>query len=105
MDFNALYEELNSLTNAESMDFDECERYDDLTALANEVGELNLRDATFIADDDFREYAMEMEIVENVDFGTWPYTCIDWDWAANELKHDYTLVEWEGYAYYYLPEH
>lgn len=34
----------------------------------------------------------------------WPYTCIDWQWAAKELMHDFsrvTSVKGEGYYYLY----
>ena len=29
----------------------------------------------------------------------WPYTCIDWDQAARELKMGYTELEYDGVAY------
>lgn len=31
---------------------------------------------------------------------TWPYSCIDWERAAEELSIDYTVMEWEGQAFY-----
>lgn len=31
----------------------------------------------------------------------WPYNCIDWEKAANELKQDYSTVDFEGETYYY----
>jgi len=30
----------------------------------------------------------------------WPYTCIDWKQAADELKQDYTEVDFDGTTYY-----
>ncbi len=31
----------------------------------------------------------------------WPLTCIDWKKAAEELKMDYTGVDFDGVTYYY----
>lgn len=31
----------------------------------------------------------------------WPCTCIDWDAAAEELKQDYSSVEFDGVTYWY----
>jgi hypothetical protein len=30
----------------------------------------------------------------------WPYTCIDWDQASDELKQDYTSVDFDGESYW-----
>lgn len=30
---------------------------------------------------------------------SWPYTCIDWERAANELKTDYIAVDFDGVEY------
>ncbi len=30
----------------------------------------------------------------------WPYNCIDWDAAAEQLKQDYYYVEFDGETYY-----
>lgn len=30
----------------------------------------------------------------------WPATCIDWERAANELKSDYTCIEWDDETFY-----
>jgi hypothetical protein len=30
----------------------------------------------------------------------WPHTCIDWKWAARELMHDYTALDYDGVTYY-----
>jgi hypothetical protein len=58
--------------------------------------------ATFIADSYFEEYAQELAedigaVNRNVE---WPYTCIDWERAARELKSDYTAVEIDGATYW-----
>jgi antirestriction protein len=30
----------------------------------------------------------------------WPHYCIDWEYAAKELAHDYSLIEFDGDEYY-----
>jgi len=58
---------------------------------------------TLIADSYFTEYAEELAS----DIGDydprnvrWPYTCIDWEKAADELKQDYTSVDFDGETYW-----
>lgn len=58
---------------------------------------------TLIHEDYFTQYAQEWAeacgmIGKN---DKWPYTCIDWYAAAEELKQDYSTVEFEGHTYYY----
>jgi antirestriction protein len=61
---------------------------------------------TLIDRADFKEYAMELaeEIGAYPSGGTsgldWPLTCIDWERAARDLAHDYTMVSYEGRDYY-----
>lgn len=58
---------------------------------------------TLIRDRYFQTYAQELA----VDCGDypkqvrWPYTCIDWELAANELLHDYTRADIGGVTYYF----
>ena len=64
----------------------------------------NMRDGeALIRDDHFVKYAQELAedtgmISRDV---SWPYTCIDWDKAADELKHDYSSAEWDGVTYWF----
>lgn len=57
---------------------------------------------TLIRADYFEQYARELAD----DLGLmkakeeWPYTCIDWEQAANELLQDYTSVSWGGVDYW-----
>ena len=61
-------------------------------------------DDTLVHEDYFREYAEELA----VDIGAiahgqrdhWPYTCIDWEQAADELKQDYSVIDIRGGTYY-----
>ena len=57
---------------------------------------------TFIADSHFEEYAEQLAedigaVKRNAE---WPYTCIDWKQAAEELKADYTSYEINGSTYW-----
>jgi antirestriction protein len=48
-------------------------------------------------EDHARDVAEELgAIPPNV---TWPCDCIDWEWAARELRMDYRKVEFEGTEY------
>lgn len=58
--------------------------------------------ATLIRDSHFEDYARELAedcgyIKKDVG---WPYTCIDWDRAADDLKVDYSGVEFDGVTYW-----
>ncbi|MGW8177616.1 MAG: hypothetical protein ACWGQW_02305 [bacterium] len=84
-------------------DLDEWEREDyedelrELTELAAELpneahyGEPLIRDSYFI------EYAQQLADDLGYTSGVdWPFDCIDWDLAADELKIDYICVNWGG---------
>lgn len=55
-----------------------------------------------IRDSYFEEYAQELaEDIGAVKKGmAWPYTCIDWEQAAEELQRDYTAVSFGGVRYW-----
>lgn len=57
---------------------------------------------TLIRDSYFKEYAQEL--AEDIGLiksdAAWPYTCIDWDQAARELRMDYTSVAFDGVDYW-----
>jgi hypothetical protein len=57
---------------------------------------------TLIRGSYFRDYAQK--IAEDCGMiksdCSWPYTCIDWDQAANELKMDYFRVDFGGVDYW-----
>jgi antirestriction protein len=46
-----------------------------------------------------KEFAQDMADSTGAirDDNAWPYTCIDWDWAAKELMYDYS--EQDGYYF------
>jgi hypothetical protein len=57
---------------------------------------------TCIRDSYFENYAQELaeDIGSIKEDAQWPYTCIDWEKAARELKMDYTSVEFGGITYW-----
>jgi hypothetical protein len=58
--------------------------------------------ATLIRDSYFTEYARELteDIGAIPNDAAWPLHCIDWEWAARELRMDYTPVEFDGVTYW-----
>ena len=78
-----------------------------LTALADECADYASDweyGETLIRDTYFRTYAEELAndcgmLYQGVS-STWPYTCIDWERAAEELQQDYTTVDFDGVTYW-----
>lgn len=59
--------------------------------------------ACLIRDSHFIDYAQELaEDLEGsgIREAQWPYRHIDWERAADELKQDYTAVEFDGVTYW-----
>lgn len=58
--------------------------------------------ATLIRDSYFEEYTMELaeEICGIPGTASWPLTHINWEAAVNELKIDYTEVDFDGVSYW-----
>jgi hypothetical protein len=58
--------------------------------------------ATLIRDSYFVDYAKELadDLGAYPHEATWPYTCIDWDEAAHDLRQDYTQVDFDGAEYW-----
>lgn len=76
-----------------------------LRAFAEEIGDDNLRHGeTLIHEDHFRDYAEEIAADlygAEVTDAKWPFSYIDWEKAADELKHDYTGADFDGETYYF----
>lgn len=76
-----------------------------LKALAKEAEDYSpdwRHGAPLIRDSYFTDYAEERAkdcglIPDNL---AWPFTCIDWEEAARQLKQDYTSVDFDGVAYW-----
>lgn len=58
---------------------------------------------TLVRDSYFEDFAQEeAESCGLIDADAkWPYTCIDWEQAARELRMDYSSVEYGGITYLY----
>jgi hypothetical protein len=59
--------------------------------------------AQLIRDSYFEDYAREL--AEDYHGGAlrgaeWPFSCIDWEYAAAELKHDYSAIDFGGVIYW-----
>lgn len=58
---------------------------------------------TFVKDSYFEEFAEDeadqLGLIENVN--QWPYNCIDWSKASDQLQIDYSSVEFDGETYWY----
>lgn len=87
------------------LDEDEGEELDKLLALQHEAEPYSedwKYGSTLISDDYFEEYAEEFAY----DIGAisreadWPISHIDWKAAADELKQDYTEVDFDGNSYW-----
>lgn len=78
-----------------------------LEDLRDEIGEgkrgINDEGGPFVHENDFEDYARELaEDIGAIPEGLgWPCTCIDWERAADELKMDYSSIEWNGVTYFY----
>ncbi len=108
-DINDRYQELLDAVADEDYDHEDDEQVAEELEILSELisdgenySEDWLHGATLIHEDYFKTYAQEL--AEDVGYGdhtdSWPYNCIDWEKAANELKMDYTEVDFDGVAYY-----
>lgn len=81
--------------------------YSEMIALreaVDEIGEQTCRyGETLISEDHFIEYAEQLaeDICEMPRDVRWPFTCIDWEKAADELRADYSTVTLFGNDYLY----
>lgn len=60
-------------------------------------GEQLIRDSYFV--EHARQMAEELH-GDDVRGAAWPFSCIDWEEAANELRQDYTAVDFDGVTYW-----
>lgn len=98
------YAEENSLPD-EWATSEEGEEYAALVALRDEAEGYcpDWRDgAALIRDSYFTEYAKQLaDDIGAIDSAaSWPTNCIDWEQAADELKQDYTAVNFDGVEYW-----
>jgi len=81
------------------------ENQDELTELDDletEVGREWMHGATLIPEDEFTAYAQDCAEDQGMDRNQpWPYSCIDWDQAADELKQDFSCCTYQGTDYFF----
>ena len=77
------------------------EELEELRTLRDEIPEWRYGEA-LINDDYFVEYAQDLAEDLGMDRNQpWPYSCIDWDAAADALKTDYSSCEYQGETYWF----
>lgn len=79
------------------------EELEELETLESEISEF-MHGETLIPEDDFEDYARELaEDLHGraIRDAQWPFTCIDWSQAAEELRMDYSEIEYQGTTYLY----
>lgn len=87
-------------------EFDEYDEGEELTALKDLQNEAEgysdwIHGATLIHDDYFEQYAQDLAEDLGMDrTQPWPHSCIDWEKAADELKQDYTSVDFDGETFW-----
>ena len=97
----------SQIEDATDEDDVECEKDElkILEAFAGEIGSDNLQHGCqLIHEDHFEEHAREMagELHgKAVADAEWPFYCIDWTKAAEELQIDYTGADFDGVTYYF----
>ncbi|TXG86163.1 MAG: hypothetical protein E6R13_01010 [Spirochaetes bacterium] len=117
-----ILDDFNDRFNTELDDFDEIETYlndderddfksywedeyqqiDDIDEVEDEVGSEFEYGCTLIEEDDFVEYVREMLVdigCISKDFPTWIE--IDWSATAENVKQDYSELEYKGDTYYF----
>ena len=96
---------INALEGEDELGDDERDEMASLVALREEVQKVTSEwryGVALINDACFEEYARGFaEDTGMMDRkASWPYTCIDWSAAADELRQDYTPVEFCGVEYW-----
>jgi hypothetical protein len=77
-------------------------RYEKLKQLKSDLGDNWDNSTTLIPEQDFKEYAMNYASeIQSFDDNAWPFTCIDWKQAADDLATDYQRVDFDGEEYLY----
>jgi hypothetical protein len=97
-------EDAQQALGAWDTDTEEAEELKVLKALAEECEEYSEWEdgATLIRDSYFEDYAQELaeDCCEMPKELHWPFTCIDWTQAADELKMDYMCIDYDGVDYW-----
>lgn len=110
LDTRDLIEELDELIErrddedqTDPLDEDDVKRMAEIERVIEEIGDEASYGVVLIPEDDFVEYAQELaeEIGAVDESARWPARHIDWKAAADELRHDYSSVTFDGTDYFY----
>ena len=79
----------------------DCDEHVERASLQALLDQVSDSDSYFVRDSYFIEYAQELadELARGV-LVRWPFTCIDWREAADELQQDYYDVDFDGVTYW-----
>jgi hypothetical protein len=111
LDTRDLLDELRELAGGDELNIDEAHvsslgedergRLDGLLDLMSEVGDEFQHGVALIPEDEFVDYAREFAegIGALPESNQWPAYCIDWEYAARELRMDYSSVTFDGVDY------
>jgi len=103
LDTRDIIKRIEELEAEDELDEADKEELTQAKALIEEIGDEAESGVYLIEEDNFEDYAQELA----EDTGAigkdnqWPLSCIDWEWAARELKMDYTEIEYNGETYLY----
>lgn len=100
-----IIDRIEALTNDPERTAAECKELEALTSLASECDDASpdwSYGVTLVRDSYFVTYASEYadDIGATDRNASWPFTCIDWEQAADELKMDYTAVDFDGVTFW-----
>jgi len=99
----ALADTLNEATaELEDWQSEYQEELDELNDLESEVGDEWMHGETLIPADGFADYARDLaeDLHGNaIRDAAWPFDHIDWEAATDDLKSDYSSVEYQGNTY------
>lgn len=104
LDSREIQERIDELEGLDEPDNEEKEELATLLAFREDVGSSEWEyGLTLILESYFTEYARDLaeDLGAMPDPDTWPGYCIDWEWAARELQHDYSSADIYGHTYYF----
>ena len=102
IDSREIIDRIEYLEGIDELDEEEQQELDSLKALTEEADSSEWSfGVTLIRESYFEDYAQEFaeDIGAIGKENNWPAYCIDWEWAARELRMDYTEVDFGGTAY------
>jgi len=102
IDTRDISDRINDLEGCDKLDEEEQEELEGLKEFWEEGTAEFQHGETLIREDYFEDYARELAediYGKELEGSSWPFTCIDWEKAARELKFDYTEADLNGTTY------